>query len=258
MIIYFTGTGNSLSTARYLAELLDTKALYINEALNADPSQEKVIGLVYPCYYGDMPDVVKDFVRRFPFKRTAYIFGILTHGGDPGNSIYSFLELLKEIGMDLSYGDDILMPVNSRLMYGGVVTNIESRVKNQKKKVERIASNIKKRKNNASAIKKKVLVALMSNLAKSALAKRMANKRVDHEKCNNCGTCVKVCSSKNITIPEDKVTIGKNCTDCLACMHWCPKVAIGFGRRKVKKKQQYHHPDVTLKDIIIEQPVKSK
>ena len=80
----------------------------------------------------------------------------------------------------------------------------------------------------------------------------MMIKNVDPDRCNQCGTCVKVCSLGNIRIIEDEVLIGKNCTDCLACMHWCPKAAIGLRRKNVKKEQQYHHPDVKLKDIIIE------
>ncbi len=253
MIIYFTGTGNSLTTARILAGSLDDEAFHINEAVDMDPSQEKIIGLVYPCYYNDMPNAVKDFVKKFKFNKTTYIFGILTHGGDPGNSIHTFQALLAEKGLDLSYGNDILMPVNSRIMYGRVTTDIQIRVKNQKKIVKRFTSDVSSRRKNSTGFKKKMVPAIMSNLSNSSLGKRLVMKKVDSDRCIQCGTCVKVCSLKNIKIKKDKVLIGKSCTDCLACMHWCPKAAIGFGRRNVKREQQYHHPNVKLKDIILQE-----
>ena len=75
-------------------------------------------------------------------------------------------------------------------------------------------------------------------------------KRVDHEKCNLCGTCKRICPLKNIQISDNRVIIGTNCTNCLACMHFCPNAAIGIRNRKVRKEQQYHHPEISTKDLI--------
>lgn len=48
MILYFSGTGNSLAIARAIAEHVDDKVMPLREAVQADLSQEKRIGFVYP------------------------------------------------------------------------------------------------------------------------------------------------------------------------------------------------------------------
>jgi len=250
MIIYFTGTGNSLSIAKNLAVILDDAYIHINNAKRISDSKQENIGLVYPCYYNDMPNAVKDFVKDFSFKGANYIFGIAVHGGDPGNSLYTFKKMLNEKGLELSYGADFLMPVNSRIMYGRVTTDIDERVKEEKKTIKRIASDIAGRKKDVGKVKKHLVGTIMSNVSNSGLTRRLMTKKVDNEKCIKCGTCAKVCALNNIEVTVDGVIIGENCTDCLACMHWCPEAAIGFGNRKVKKEQQYHHPEIGLDEII--------
>ena len=71
--------------------------------------------------------------------------------------------------------------------------------------------------------------------------------RVDDEKCIRCGTCVSVCPMNNIKLVDDKVTYKHNCECCLACIHWCPKVAIEH--MKTKGIPRYHHPEIKRKQI---------
>ncbi len=252
MIIYFSGTGNSLSVARDLAYILNDDIIHIQNIGKIDTTQQKMIGIIYPCYYGDIPAVVKDSLNKISFSSSHYIFGITVHGGDPGICLHTLQKMLKEKGSDLSYGEEILMPVNSRIMYRRVTTDIDSRVKEARNSVKKIAQEIDDRKNNSIKVKKRLIPAIASKLPVMSIARKILVKKVDPNRCIECGTCEKVCSLNNIRIKEDGVHIGDNCTDCLACVHWCPKAAIGFGNRKVKKEQQYHHPDVSLNDMIIE------
>jgi epoxyqueuosine reductase QueG len=46
-------------------------------------------------------------------------------------------------------------------------------------------------------------------------------------------------------VPEWKHT----CQECLACLNFCPKQAIQHGK-KTANRSRYHHPEVTLKDIM--------
>jgi formate hydrogenlyase subunit 6/NADH:ubiquinone oxidoreductase subunit I len=39
------------------------------------------------------------------------------------------------------------------------------------------------------------------------------------------------------------------CEQCLACLQWCPQEAIQHGE-KTAKYRRYHHPEVTLKDML--------
>jgi formate hydrogenlyase subunit 6/NADH:ubiquinone oxidoreductase subunit I len=44
--------------------------------------------------------------------------------------------------------------------------------------------------------------------------------------------------------------IGDKCTTCLACVHFCPYQAMQLGKISVEKSWQYHHPEISLKDMI--------
>jgi ferredoxin len=185
------------------------------------------------------------------FSSAEYIFGITIHGGDPGNCLFSLQTIMKENGSKLSYGAEVLTPVNSRIMYGRTTTDIDKRIIEARSIVKRIGREIDERKDNSIAIKKRLVPTIASKLPFMDLARRFLVKKVDTSRCTKCRTCEKVCSLENIKVDEEGVHIGDNCTDCLACLHWCPEAAIGFGRRKVRKEQQYHHPDVNLNDMIM-------
>jgi polyferredoxin len=53
--------------------------------------------------------------------------------------------------------------------------------------------------------------------------------KVDREKCNDCGACVKLCESfaiTNETLAKGNTTI--ECSRCGRCMDICPKQAIDY------------------------------
>jgi ferredoxin len=67
--------------------------------------------------------------------------------------------------------------------------------------------------------------------------------------CNHCGTCGRICPTRNITVTDEAVHWGNACVQCYACIHWCPKEAVEIGGRTVGEKR-YHHPDVTIRDML--------
>ena len=64
MILYFLGTGNSLAIALAIAEHVDDKVMALREAVQADLSQEKRIGLIYPSYWFNAPRAVTEILQR--------------------------------------------------------------------------------------------------------------------------------------------------------------------------------------------------
>ena len=64
MILYFSGTGNSLAIARTIAEHVGDKVMPLREAVQADLSQEKRIGLIYPSYWFNAPRAVTEILQR--------------------------------------------------------------------------------------------------------------------------------------------------------------------------------------------------
>ena len=57
--------------------------------------------------------------------------------------------------------------------------------------------------------------------------------------CTGCGRCVELCPLNNIRLENGKPVWGKNCTHCMACICYCPKEAIEYGK-KSKGKPRYH------------------
>ncbi|WP_242836887.1 EFR1 family ferrodoxin [Clostridium beijerinckii] len=53
--------------------------------------------------------------------------------------------------------------------------------------------------------------------------------------CISCGKYEKVCNSNIITLVKGKPQWSGECSQCLACIHHCPKKAIQYGKSTVKK-----------------------
>jgi formate hydrogenlyase subunit 6/NADH:ubiquinone oxidoreductase subunit I len=72
--------------------------------------------------------------------------------------------------------------------------------------------------------------------------------------CNGCAVCVQVCPVSNIVLNEGMPEWKHTCQECLACLNFCPKQAIQYGK-KTANRSRYHHPEVTLKDIMAQKSV---
>ena len=57
--------------------------------------------------------------------------------------------------------------------------------------------------------------------------------------CIGCGQCAKRCPMNNVTLKDGKPVWGKNCTHCMACICYCPKEAIEYGKKSVGQPR-YH------------------
>ena len=64
--------------------------------------------------------------------------------------------------------------------------------------------------------------------------------------CIGCGKCVELCPLNNIHLENGKPVWGKNCTHCMACICYCPKEAIEYGK-KSKGKPRYHFEELERK-----------
>ena len=64
MILYFSGTGNSLAVARQLAERLNERLMPLIEAVKQDLTNEKRIGLVFPTYDFNLPPAMRNMVAQ--------------------------------------------------------------------------------------------------------------------------------------------------------------------------------------------------
>ena len=241
-----------MKTAKNLGLILKEEVIHISKAVSLDKITGKYIVIVYPVHNYDMPHMVQRFIKSAEFDRNAFIGGIITHGGDKGNALFTLKSLLAEKEIKLSYANDLFMPVNSRIMYGRTTDKVDERLGNAKDKiVTLIAPELLNKLENADSLKKNGFIKAMTNLVEKPFLKSRFTPIVQSENCISCGICQKVCPVENITMEDEGAVIESHCESCLSCMHWCPEVAIGFGKRTVNKEQQYHHPDVKVKEMIV-------
>ena len=78
MILYFSGTGNSLAIARNIAQSTNDRVMTLTEAVQQDLTAEKRIGLVYPSYDFNMPPAVRLLLPQLKISADAYVFVIIT------------------------------------------------------------------------------------------------------------------------------------------------------------------------------------
>jgi len=251
-VFYFSGTGNSLFIAKEINESLSNPgelipiAKYIHES--AVYTDAEMIGFVFPVYMGSVPWVVKDFIKKIKPQSPPYIFAVATFNSHTMDCMPILSGFLKSCSMDLSLGEAIVMPGNAK----------SSSPEENGKRIEASAQRI-------IEIAKKINNQIVEPQSVSA---KIAKKAVSYRKkpsgsftkykllpsCNGCGMCKRVCPMANIELNNKKPSWGDNCAACLACFHWCPQNAIKWGMPIIGNRPQYHHPNVTAKDISEQHP----
>ena len=270
MILYFSGTGNSLAVARKIAEAVDDQVLPLTEAVQQDLTNEQRIGLVFPTYDFNMPPAVRTLVPRLKISPNAYVFAVTTCGAQAGNSLWTLRRLLRQKGIELAYAHKIRVPDNSAIAFGRNPNEQAWKFERFAFRLDRIIADIRGQKHERHFAWWSLAGGIMgwSFLENGML--RTFHPVVDEAKCIGCNTCVRVCPMENISIQQRSgliversnsvngltgkagqvANIGDQCTICLACVHACPQQAISVNGREALKERQYRHPDIKLKDLI--------
>ena len=254
IIFYFTGTGNSLSVARGIAEKIgDTKVVSIPEAMKEsemDLSYER-IGFVFPVYYSGIPSIVKQFITKLNFDTSKYVFGVVTYGGTQGTTLRQLNSCIGKQGGTLSAGFSVGMPGNYIVKYGAFPKIIQRMLfRREKKKVDRIAIALRE-KNTSFKSKGDLATGLFAESMEkiiTALDKSAGNFHVNG-KCTTCASCERICPVENIKMKNGQPSWGNACEQCMACIQWCPAQAIEYGDKTAKRKR-YQHPEVSVSDLI--------
>ena len=256
VIYYFSGTGNSLKVARDLAaELGGAEIVPIPKAIKEAPiePQASCVGIVFPVYVWGQPLIVNSFIDKLSLSKNTYVFAIATYGGMPGATLKQTAKQLESKGSRLHAGFGITMPGNYTPMYGAIPEErqnsmFQKEIARIKEIAEIIKNGIEHKPETSNFLANCIFSGIIYKLGAPRLPKSDKSFWVD-EKCNSCSICEKVCPVKNIKIIDGKPTWQGRCEQCMACLQWCPKEAIQFGKKTADRKR-YRCPETKVSDFI--------
>ena len=260
MILYFSGTGNSLAIARQLAERLNEPLLPLIEAVGQDLTNEKRIGLVFPTYDFNLPPAMPEMLSRLNISPRSYVFTVITCGSMAGNCVWVLRRILREKGIELAYSHKVSVPDNSALAFGRNPNNQLGKFEHVPARMEQIISELQAESRTLHYSWFSLLSWLLGRPAVERGMIHYLGPKVNPDKCIGCNTCVRVCPMNNIRLIEREepmansqkpiALIADRCTVCLACVHVCPQQAISTNGREALKERQYRHPQIKLKDLL--------
>ncbi len=261
MEIYtFSGTGNSLHTARELAARFPDASLHpIIGALGEDTIEmhADVVGLVFPVHAFTFPWAVKRFLEKANFDSASYIFAVATR--ECFARVFSDIDkLLERQNKKLDAYFSFEMPQNYIPVYNVYSqerrNEVEARMLERLDLIEKIVAKGETFRPKdppgwflLSQIVFPVLTAYFQNIRFPNMEKSFY---ADHN-CNGCGICEQVCLTNKIRIEDGKPVWQDEtkCAYCFACLHYCPEQAIQIRGRRTARRGRYHHPAITVKDI---------
>lgn len=263
-VIYcFSGSGNSLAVSKDVADRLGAEVRMIVDtpADRAVSEDVDAIGFVYPNYDFKAPDYVDRWISGADGLAGRYVFALCTYGISAGRSLEKLNDTLAGRGARLSAGFAVQMPHNgigSSLQPDRVREAIQSRWSQRLEDVVTTIANRESREPESGSTllgflrnqSWKMLPGLFRYLGVWMREGEAGLAYNADDRCNACGVCARLCPVENIAMHDGRPSWGSTCTNCFGCLHWCPTGAIHLGRADLRIDQPYHHPAVTLADMI--------
>jgi len=254
-IYYFTGSGNSLSIAKKIADKLENCELsrVTSKLDNSVPIEADILGFIFPVYSWGMPMLFKEFVREMNIKKADYIFVTANYAGSCGNALGLFQKEMSKKSLKVDAFGEFKMPSNYVLM-GKANSQEEAKpiLRETKDLIDEFAEKVA-HKRSVPLGKVKLLGKFLTATIYPAFITHVPNSDKTFfvtDKCNGCGICSKVCPVDNIILNEQiQPTWQHHCEQCHACFHWCPQKAIEFNK-KTSEKQRYTNPDIKVNELI--------
>ena len=246
-VYWFSGTGNSYFVARTISQRLGECVLSPIANLCSLPSRCERIGFVFPHYALGVPNLVRQKLEQthFSINKNTYYFAVETYGGFKGNCLSQVRDTLAKKGAVLQYGTSIKMYANNVLHYD-MDGDSAKLLEHAKQCTEVLAADvIEKKQNNISRTKHLqnfIYRAITSSYPKTGLQFHVT------QNCVACKQCAKLCPADNIEMQDGRPVFGDKCEQCVACIQWCPQMAIQWGDKTADRKR-YHHPEVTAREL---------
>jgi len=249
-ICFFSGTGNSLWSAKKIAQIIGGQCEFINIGAEAYKNEivleADAVILVFPSYAYGLPIIVSRFIKNAEFK-TPYIAAFVTFGTSPGGTLAAAGRILKRKYKGGVFFGRIPAVENYIAIFGPPKEKTtRERLAMQREATEEAARAVIERRTN-KIITIRPLSAFVSSLFTLG-AKFFYKFYKVTDGCNGCGICEKTCPVSCITMIDNRPRFSGKCEHCNGCLNWCPQGAIGFGRLK-PNTARYHHPEISISDF---------
>lgn len=248
-IFYFSGTGNTLWSAKKIAEALGDCELYNMGAeikktdllIEAD-----AVVLLFPSYAYGLPIIVRHFLGKAVFN-TPYVASFVTYGTKPGGTLAEACWILRWKKVKNTYFGHIPAVENYIAIFGYPKEKVmQRRLAMQQDSTAKAAQTVIERKVNHIFIFR-IFSFFVSALFTLGIKIFYKYYTVSSD-CDGCRICENVCPVSAISMRDGRPVFSGACEHCQGCFNWCPKKAINFARLN-KKMPRYHHPQITYKDI---------
>jgi ferredoxin len=249
-IYYFSGTGNSLWSAKEIARIaggelfnIGAEARQIKKAIMIEAD---AVVIVFPSYAYGLPLMVRRFVKAAAFK-TPYLAALVTYGSSPGGTLGALRRLLKGKGIAKMFFGRIPAVENYLAMFGPPnAQTLERRVLAQEKATAEAARCIvERRENRVSTFCP--FSAFVSWLFSRGVKLFYRHYRVSAD-CNGCGVCAQICPAAAIVMRDSRPLFTPQCEHCQGCVDICPLRAIRFGRVQWGSPG-YRHPGIAISEL---------
>ena len=249
-LYFFSGTGNTLWSAKKIADQIGGEYELVNIGVEVQKSEivleADAVVLLFPAYAYGAPMAVHQFVQKAVFK-TPYTAVFVTYGTTPGGALAEIARLLKRKKAAASYFGRIPAVENYIAIFGPPKEKVtERRLQLQRETTEEAARCVLERRTNRVNTFRP-LSAFISLLFSMGVKIFYKWYKVSDD-CDGCGICEKVCPVTAIIMKNGQPEFSRKCEHCQGCLNWCPKRAIHFARLK-SGTPRYHHPEIREPDI---------
>ena len=245
MIFYFSGTGNSNYVAKRIADALGDEILNLNDRIKSGDTSpietgERVI-IVTPTYAWRIPHVVRDWLRKTELRGAKQAWIVMTCGSEIGNADKYNRELCAEKAISCMGTAQIVMPENYIAMFSAPQADEARQIVAQAGPSIDRAIAASHADQPFAPTRNKLYDRFMSGPVNPIFYKCFvkADAFAVSSACIGCGQCAKRCPMNNVALKDGKPSWGKNCTHCMACICYCPKEAIEYGKKSVGQPR-YH------------------